>query len=115
MTSRWTNLALAVSPEIDNHANQVVDRRVGGLVEKSRGQGRQRENGEAELERSVDSRARYEANRPFQGEHKKTENEVDCLESRNRSDGSVQCPGQEVPEDLGPEVALNGSCDLVCN
>jgi hypothetical protein len=107
------NLAFAVGPKVHDHSDHVVDGRVGGLIHKSGRQGSEWENGQAELEGSVERRTSDETEGPLESEHPQSKNEVDGLQNGNGSDGGVQGPGQEVPEDLGPKVSLNSGGDLV--
>lgn len=108
-----TNLSFTIRPKVDNHGNHVVDRRVCRLVHESRGQCRERQDGEAELEGAVNGGAGDEAERPLESEHEDAEDEVYSLEVGNWFHGAVQGFRKEVPEDLGPEEAFNRSSDLV--
>lgn len=62
----------------------------------------------------MERRAGNEAERPLIGEAYKAQDEVDYLECRHGLDSAVQVLGEEVPEDLGPEEALDGGSQLVC-
>lgn len=109
-----TYLAFAESPEIRPHAHQVVQARIRGLVHEQAGERGQRQDGEAELDGSVDAGAGEQRQGPLQGDHGDAEDEVDDLEDGEGLDGDVERLGQEVPEDLGPDEALDGGADLVC-
>lgn len=50
---------------------------------------------------------------PLEKKDGDAEEEVDDLQGRDRLDGRVERLGEKVPEDLGPEEALDGSADLV--
>lgn len=52
-----THLAFAIGPKVHGNADKVVYGRVGGLVHERRGEGRQRQDDEAELEGAVDAGA----------------------------------------------------------
>jgi hypothetical protein len=106
-------LAFAIGHKVDDHADQVVEGGVGALVHEDRGERRQRQDGEAELERAVDGAAGEEAKWPLEGEHAQAEDEVHRLEDRNGANGGVERPREKVPEDLGPEVARDGGGNLV--
>lgn len=108
------HLAFTVGPEVHDHTDHVVDCRVGGLVHEHCCQGGEREDGQAELEGTVDGRAGDEAKRPFESKHPQAEDEVDGLQDRDGPDSRVKRPGEEIPEDLGPNEALDGGADLVC-
>ena len=109
----WTNLSLAVGPEIHSHCNEIVDGRVGGLVEESGGEGGERDDGQADLERTVDGGAGQERHGPLEGKEEDAKEEVEDLEDREGLDGHVEVLGDKVPKDLWPEEALYGSGDLV--
>jgi hypothetical protein len=51
---------------------------------------------------------------PFPAQHDDTEDEVDDLQHGERLDRSVEVLCQEVPEDLGPEKALDCGRYLIC-
>jgi hypothetical protein len=84
------------------------------LVHEQTGKRREGKHGEAELDRSVDAGAGDEGKRPLQGDHSQTEEQVDDLEDGDGLDCGIERFGEEVPEDLGPEEALDGGADLVC-
>ena len=54
-----------------------------------------------------------DAEGPFPGENEDAEEKVDDLEDGDGLDGAVEVLGREVPEDLGPEEAVNGGEDLI--
>lgn len=51
--------------------------------------------------------------RPFPGEYEDAKQEIEDLEYGDRLDRAVEVLGGEVPEDFGPEEALDRSKDLV--
>lgn len=108
------DLALAVGPEVDGHADDVVDGGVGALVQENGGQRCQGDDGEAGFQTAVDGRASNEAQGPLPCEHEETQDQVDNLQYRNGLANGVKVAGQEVPEYLGPEEALDGGNHLVC-
>lgn len=61
----------------------------------------------------MDAGSGEEGEGPLQGDHSHAEDQVDGLEDGGGLDGGVERLGEEVPEDLGPEVALDGGTDLV--
>lgn len=108
-----TCLAFTVGPEVDDESDNVVDGGVGALVEQSSEQSDEREQDETGLDAAVEGGAGNEAERPVPGEHDETGEEVEDLEDRHRLDGAVEVLGQKVPEDFGPEEAVDGGGDLV--
>lgn len=50
---------------------------------------------------------------PFPGETNDTENYIEDLQDRNGLDGAIEVLGEEIPEDLGPEEAVEPSAYLV--
>lgn len=108
-----TYLAFAESPEICTHAHQIIQARIRRLVHEQAGECGQRENGKAELDGSVDAGAGEQGQRPLQSDHGDAEDEVDDLEDGEGLDHDVERVGEEVPEDLGPDEALDGGADLV--
>lgn len=73
-------LSFTICRKVHHHTNQVVESSVGGLVQEDGGEGREREDGEADLEGAVDGRAGDEAEGPLEGEHTQAEDEVDDLQ-----------------------------------
>lgn len=106
-------LAFAVGPKVDAEADEVVDGRVGGLVHEDRGEDGEGQEDEAELEGAVEAGAGDGAEGPLEGEHAEAEDEVDDLQDGDGLDGAVEILGGKVPEDLGPEEALEGGGDLI--
>jgi hypothetical protein len=106
-------LAVAVGPEVDDLADEVVEGGVGALVHDDGGEGQQRHQHEAELDALVHEGAGERLEGQLEGEHAEAENGVDGLQDGDGLDGAVEVGGQEVPEDLGPEVALERGGDLV--
>ncbi len=113
---RAHDLALAVRPEVDAHADQVVDARVRALVQQQRAQAGERVDGQPRLDTPVHGRLGEgeQGKGPFPGEGEDAEQEVDDLEDRDGAHGGVEIGGEEVPEDLGPEETFEGGGDLVC-
>jgi hypothetical protein len=108
-----THLAVAVGPEVHDLADEVVDSGVGALVHDDGGEGQQRHQHQAELDALVHEGAGERLDRQLEREHAEAEDGVDELQDRDGLDGAVEVGGEEVPEDLGPEVALERSGDLV--
>lgn len=110
------DLALTEAPEIDAQADEVVDARVGALVEEQGGEGAQGVDGEAGLDAAVHGGFGEGEDRegPFPGEGEEAEEEVQDLEDGDGADGGVEIGGEEVPEDFGPEESFEGGGDLVC-
>lgn len=108
-----THLAFAVGPEIDGHADEVVDARVGALVHEQGGEAAERVDDEADLDAAVEARVGERGEGPLPGERDEAEEQVEDLQKGNGADGAVEVGGEEVPEDLGPEEALEGGGDLV--
>lgn len=107
------DLSLAVRPEVDYHADQVVEGGVGALVEESRGKGSPGENGQPDLDAPVHRGAGDEAGGPFPGQHDQAQHQVDGLQRWYGPDGAVEVGRYEIPKDLWPEVRLDGSRALV--
>lgn len=61
----------------------------------------------------MDAGAGEQGEGPLQGDHGQAEEQVDDLQHGHGLDGGVERVGEEVPEDLGPEEALDGGTDLV--
>lgn len=59
------------------------------------------------------TRSGDEGKRPLIATADNAEDHVDDLERGNRFDGTVEVLGEEVPEDLGPEEAVEACCDLI--
>jgi hypothetical protein len=107
------NLALAVGPEVRNHADDVVQAGVGALVEK---QGAERTDGvddQAGLDGAVQSSAGEKRERPFPGECDDAEDDVDDLQNGEGLDGAIEVFGEKIPEDLGPEEGFERSGYLI--
>lgn len=66
--SRNDNLALAVSPKVNNHADNVVDGGIRSLVQQAGGQCGDGEDDEARFNAAVHGCAGDGAQRPFPGE-----------------------------------------------
>ena len=71
-----THLSFAIRPKVDGDADKVVYRWVGRLIHERRGEGRERQDDEAELEGAVDARAGDKGEGPLEGEHADAEEEV---------------------------------------
>lgn len=109
-----THLSFAVRPEIHRQSDHLIDCGVRSLVEECRGEGCQREEGEAGLQAAVDARAGQEAKGPLPCEENDAKEQVDGLEHRNGLDGPIERLGEEIPEYLGPEEPLQRGGYLVC-
>lgn len=107
------NLALTVGDKVDDHADEVVQRRVGALVDEDGGERHEGQQGEAELEGAVDGGAGDEAEGPLEADDEEAEEEVDELQRGEGLHGAVEGLGEEIPEDFGPEEAMYGSGDLI--
>lgn len=112
---RADDLALAVSPEVDAHADEVVDARVGALVQQQGAQAGQGVDGQAGLDAAVHGGGGEgeERHGPLPGEGEEAEQQVDALQDGDGAHGRVEVGGEEVPEDLGPEEGFEGGGDLV--
>jgi len=110
---RDSHLSLAISPEIDAHANEIVERGIGTLIEQHSNQSGERVEDQAGLDGTVQGGAGDEAQRPFVGHAEDSEEQVHDLEGGNGLYGAVEVLGGEVPEDLGPEEAVEAGADLV--
>lgn len=61
----------------------------------------------------MESSSGNKAERPFVGNAEEAKEEVEDLEGGNRLDSAVEILGEEVPENLGPEEAMDSSQNLV--
>lgn len=108
-----THLSFAIRPKVDGDADKVVYRWVGRLIHERRGEGRERQDDEAELEGAVDARAGDKGEWPLEGEHSDAEEEVYDLQDWDGLYCAVEVLGEEVPKDFGPEEAFYGGSYLV--
>ena len=104
---------MAIGPEIDSHAYQVIDGRVRALIQQDGGKGADRVDDQSRLDAPVDRGRREPIQRPFPRETDETQDEVEDLQDGNGAHGAIEVGGEKVPEDLGPEEALEGRRDLV--
>lgn len=109
-----TYLSLAIRPEVCTHANDVVQSRVGALVNQERAQSTQRVYYQAGLDGSVESGASEQRQRPFPSKSNESQDHVENLQYWNRFYGAIEILCQEVPEDFRPEECLKRSGYLVC-
>lgn len=108
------DLSLTVCPEVDGNANQVVDGRIGTLVQQNGSEDTDRVDGEPSSNASVECGVGdQERQRVFPSQTEETEQDVEYLEGGERLDSRVErfCPC--VPEDLWPEDTMQTSCNLV--
>lgn len=108
-----THLAFRICPKLDSHRNEVVQRRIGALIQQDSRKSREGQERQAGLETAVDGRAGNKRQRPFPGHHPEPNDEIDDLERGKRFHGEIQCLGGKVPKDLGPEEGLDRGADLV--
>ena len=108
-------LSFRKSPKVDSHADQVVETGVGALVQQDGHQRAERQHHEAGLDASVEGGGGDGAQGPFPREDEQAEEEVDDLQDGDRLHGAVEVLGREVPEDFGPEEALQRGHDLICH
>lgn len=113
---RTHGLALAISPKIYPHPDQIIYPRIRALVQQQRTQTGQWVHSQPCLDAPMHACSRELEYRkgPFPGEGEDAEEEVDELEDGDGADGGVEVGGEEVPEDFGPEEAFEGGGDLVC-
>lgn len=109
-----TYFSFAIRPKVYDHGNEVVDGRVGRLVDEGGRESRERKQDETELDAAVDDGAGKPGEWPFKAEQEDAREEVDDLQGGDGLDRSVQRCRQEIPENLGPEEALNSGSNLVC-
>lgn len=110
---RTYDLALAIGPEICHHADNVVQSRIGALVDQESTEGAEWVNDQAGFDGAVQTRAGDEGEWPFVCDAKKSQEEVDDLEGWDGSYGGIEVLGQEVPEDLRPKEGFDCSSYLV--
>jgi hypothetical protein len=107
-----TYLSLAIRPEIHHHAHDVIDGRIGTLVQQRRGQDGHWKDHQSSFNTTVDSGSSNKTKRPFPSKHDDTKDDVDYLKRGDGFDGSIEVLGEEIPEDLGPEDAVNTGYEL---
>jgi len=86
----YHDLSLTISPEVNAHANNIIDSRVGGLIEQSSNESSQRKKDQSSLDASMNGGAGQDSQGPFPSEHEETEDEVDDLEDGDRFHGSIE-------------------------
>jgi hypothetical protein len=72
-------LAFTIGPKVDAETDKLVDGGVGALVDESGGQGREREEGQASLEASVEGAPSKEAEGPFPRNENEPKDQVNDL------------------------------------
>lgn len=107
------HLPLTKRPEIHPHAHQIIDARVRALVQQQRRQRAERVDDEAGFHAAVHHAAGDEGGWVFPAEGEEAEQEVEALQDGDGFDGRVEGLGEEVPEDFGPEVGVQGGGELV--
>ena len=65
MVAFATYLSFAVTPEIDNHADEIVDGGICALVDESSTKCREWNDRQTQFQRAMESRASDEIERPF--------------------------------------------------
>lgn len=78
-----TNLSFAVSPEVHQNADNVVEGSVGSLVDEGGSQSGQGHGRQATFEASVKRRSREEGKRPLESEHHDTQHKIYYLQNRD--------------------------------
>ena len=79
-------------------------------------QGRKRKervHDQSGLNRTVESFAFEEAERPFIGKCEDAKEQIQQLENRDRLHDRIEVGGSKIPEDLGPKEAFDCGGDLV--
>ena len=109
-----TYFAVDVCSQIGTDADEIVQRRVRGLIHEDRDESAERVDDKTSLGGAVDGRASHPLERPFPSDGDDAQEEIEHLEDRYRLHGAVEVLGEKVPEDLGPEEALDGGSDLIC-
>jgi hypothetical protein len=107
------HLAFAVGPEVGHHADDVVESRVGALVDEESTQCAQWVHDQACLDGAVQSSAGDEGEWVFHGDATESKDQVHDLQDGEGLDGAVEVLCEEVPEDLWPEEGLESSSNLV--
>lgn len=106
-------LAFAICPKVGHHADNVVKTRVCALVDEKRTQRTQRVDNQAGFNRAMQSRTGEQGQRPFPCETNNSEDHVDNLQYGYGLDGAIEVLSEEIPEDLGPEEAVETSAYLI--
>jgi hypothetical protein len=107
------DLAFTVGPEVGHHADDVVESRVGTLVDEEGTQCAQWVHDQACLDGAVQSSAGDEREWVFHGDATESKDQVHDLQDGEGLDGTVEVLCEEVPEDLWPEEGLESGSDLV--
>jgi hypothetical protein len=108
-----THLSFTIRPKVNPQPNDLVNGSVRSLVYQDSREGGERQEGQTGFETSVDGRTGDEADGPFPRHQHKTYYQVDDLKNRHRLDCPIQGLGEKVPEDLGPEKAMETGSSLV--
>ncbi len=108
-----TYLPFAKRPEIHPQADQVIDPRIGALIQQQRHQAADGIYDQPGLDAPVHGAAGDERQRPFPGETDDAQDEIENLEDGDGAHSAVEGFGEEIPEDLGPEEPFQGGGDLV--
>jgi hypothetical protein len=84
-----THLSFTVRPEVDAQPDNLVDGGIGALVDERGGEGRHWEESEARFEAPMEAGAGEETQRPLPSQENEAEDEIDCLEDRDRFDSRI--------------------------
>jgi hypothetical protein len=114
LTCSSTYLAFNECPEVDPDADQIVQAGVGGLVLQQCRQCKQWVDDHPCLQTSMQPRQHscdwYQW--PLQAKAHERKDEVEYLQYGEWFDCYIEIFGEDVPEDLGPEEAFDGSGEL---
>lgn len=108
------HLTLHVRNTINHTPDQIIQCRIGPLIQQNGPKRRRRIHKQPELHRSVDGPAGDKFQRPLVGEDEEAQRQVDRLQIRIGFHGQVEVLGVKVEKDLGPEVGVDRGCDVVC-
>lgn len=111
--SRRSYLAFTVSPKVHHHADNVVEAGVCALVNEKCTQRTERIHDEACFNGAMQTAAGEQRQWPFPGDTDYAEDNVENLQDGNGLDGAIEVLGEEIPEDLGPEEAVETGGYLV--
>lgn len=79
MVDEVTHFSFAVPPEVNGHADKVIDCRVCALIQQSRSKRTEREDKEPDLDAAVEQSPRERLQGPLPGQSQQSEQDVDDL------------------------------------
>ena len=112
-TGFMSYLAFAIRPKVGHHTDNVVETRVCALVDEKRTQRTHRVDNQAGFDRAMQSSTGEQRKWPFPCETNNSEDHVENLQYGYGLDSAIEVLSEEIPEDLGPEEAVESSAYLI--